>query len=141
MPGIFDDHIRFVPAAGAFLGNAWNEVAEDPNRPIVGSHPVGDVADIEDLPIGDTEQFCGRLMLTTRAEKAARFLLYHLHDEVGAQRALRLGWPGTRHTEHRSLPAKSKNLLMNVVEVRVGSGERIADPDDLTVHALVRELA
>jgi hypothetical protein len=63
--------------------------------------------------------------------------LSHLHDEVGAQRALRLGWPGTRRTEHRPLPAKRKYLLMDVVEIRMGSGERIADPDDLTVHSLV----
>jgi hypothetical protein len=32
---------------------------------------------------------------------------------------------------------KSKNLLMNIVKIRVGSGERIADPDDLTVHSLI----
>jgi len=76
-------------------------------------------------------------MLTTRAEKAARFLLHHLHDEIRAQRAPRFWWFGTRCTGHQSLPAESKNLLMNVVEICVGSGERIADPDDLTVHSLV----
>ena len=76
-------------------------------------------------------------MFTTWAEKAARLFLHHLHHEVGAQRALRLRWLGRRRTEHRFLPAKSKNLLMDVVEVRMDSGKRIADPDDLIIHPLV----